>query len=97
MMPSWQRNRYRLSDWPRRIDDDYPLIEHPGPQPSRIVACYLRAEVAYSPGERHGRAGTSLATLRIKLATILLKLDCGDLQRSARPKPRRQPLQERGV
>jgi hypothetical protein len=96
-MPSWQRHGRHLSDRSRRIDDDHPLIERPGPQPRRIVASCPRAEVAYSPGERHGRAGTSLAMLRIKLATVLLKLGRGDLQWSARPKPWLQPLQERGV
>ena len=92
MMPSWQRHGHRLSDRPRRIDDDRPPIERLGPQPWRIVASYPRAEVAYASGERHGRAGTLPAMLRIKLATVLLKLGRGDLQWGARPKPRRQPL-----
>src|SRR6266446_6158085 len=96
-MPSSQRHGRRLFDWPHYIDNDRPLIEPPRPRPRRIVASRPRAAVAYAPEECHGRAGTSPATLRIKLATVLLKLNRGDLQWSARPKPWSQPLQERGV
>src|SRR5438132_361000 len=63
----------------------------------RLAPDAPRVQVAYAPEARQGRAGTSPTTHYIKLATIQLNLGCRDLQWSARPKPRHQPLQERGV